>query len=275
MLFFCCKAARHFWLRHLLRFSSQRLFSLWRRQQRSYGHGAQHDDDVDQAGHRKFAVLPGPALIRKVIAPMATHGIQALLFDLGGVVIDVDFNRAFEYWQPISHLSLDEIKAVFKFDVPYQQHERGEISGSEYFDHLCKRLQLKDDPARIAEGWNMILVQEITETRRMVEVARTKLPCYAFTNSNAVHQAAWSAMFPAVVRSFDRVFVSSDIGHRKPDRRAFEYIAHALDVPVSSIMFFDDLLENVAGAAAAGLEAIHVRGPADVRVALQALGCTL
>jgi putative hydrolase of the HAD superfamily len=206
---------------------------------------------------------------------MTPHGIQALLFDLGGVVIEIDFNRAFEYWQPISRLSVDELKAAFKVDVPYQRHERGEITASEYFAHLGKSLQLQDDRARIAEGWNTIFVQEITETRRMVEAARTKFPCYAFTNSNAVHQAAWSAMFPMVVQCFDRVFVSSEIGHRKPERKAFEFVAHTLGISVNSMMFFDDLPENVAGAAAAGLEAVHVRGPADVKSALLALGCAL
>ncbi len=204
---------------------------------------------------------------------MARHAIQVLLFDLGGVVIDVDFHRVFEHWQPISRLCVDEMKAAFTFDEPYQRHERGEITAAEYFAHVRQSLQLQDDPDRIAQGWNAIFGAEITETRRMVEAARGKFPCYALTNTNAVHQAAWSAMFPAVVASFDRVFVSSEMGCRKPERRAFEFIGQALGVPLGSILFFDDLPENVAGAVAAGLQAVHVRGPADVKAALQALGC--
>jgi glucose-1-phosphatase len=204
---------------------------------------------------------------------MATSKIQVLLFDLGGVVVEIDFNRAFAHWQSISRLSLAELKATFTFDVPYQRHERGEITANEYFAHLTQHLQLQDGTARIAEGWNSIFVAEITETRRMVEAARAKLPCYAFTNTNAAHQAAWSAKFPAVVQAFDHIFVSSEIGHRKPDRSAFEFVARSLGVPMESILFFDDMLENVNGALAAGLEAVHVRGPSDVRAALQRLGC--
>jgi putative hydrolase of the HAD superfamily len=41
------------------------------------------------------------------------------------------------------------------------------------------------------------------------------------------------------------------------------------------MMFFDDLLENVEGAKSAGLQAIHVRSPRDVRNALQGIGCAL
>jgi glucose-1-phosphatase len=206
---------------------------------------------------------------------MASHNIQALLFDLGGVVVDIDFNRAFAHWQPMSRLSLAELKTAFTFDAPYQRHERGEINAAEYFAHLAQHLQLHGDEARIAEGWNSIFIDEIAETRRMVEAARAKLPCYAFTNTNAAHQAAWSARFPAVVQAFEHVFVSSEIGHRKPDRGAFEFVARSVSVPIESILFFDDTLANVEGALAAGLEAVHVRGPADVKAALLRLGCAV
>ena len=206
---------------------------------------------------------------------MPASKIQALLFDLGGVVVEIDFNRAFAHWQPISRLSLAELKAAFTFDVPYQRHERGEITANEYFAHLAQHLQLQDDPARIAEGWNSIFIAEITETRRMVEAARAKLPCYAFTNTNPAHKAAWSAKFPGVVQAFDHIFVSSEIGYRKPDRSAFEFVARSVGVPKESILFFDDTLENVEGALASGLEVVHVRGPADVKAALQRLGCAV
>lgn len=141
--------------------------------------------------------------------------------------------------------------------------------------HLAQHLQLQDNPARIAEGWNSIFAGEITETRRMVEAARATLPCYVFSNTNATHQGSWTARFSAVVQAFDRVFVSSEIGHRKPERSAFEFVARSIGVPVGSILFFDDTLENVDGARAAGLQAVHVRGPADVRAALRQLGCAV
>jgi putative hydrolase of the HAD superfamily len=66
-----------------------------------------------------------------------TVPVQALLFDLGSVVLEIDFNRAFEHWQPASRLSLEDIQAGFRFDAAYQQHERGEITATQYFTHLC------------------------------------------------------------------------------------------------------------------------------------------
>lgn len=198
--------------------------------------------------------------------------VQALLFDLGGVLIDVDFNRVLEHWQPISRLSLEELKAAFSADLPYQQHERGEITAAEYFAHLAGSLQLQHDPVHITEGWNAIFGGEITETLRLVQEARTQIPCYVFSNTNATHQAVWTARYPSLAQSFERIFVSSEMGCRKPERRAFEYVAQAMGVPLNAIMFFDDHPDNVEGARAAGLQAVHVREPADVRNALQTIG---
>jgi epoxide hydrolase-like predicted phosphatase len=198
-----------------------------------------------------------------------------LLFDLGGVLIDIDFRRAFRAWQPISSLSLDEISEAFQFDVYYERHERGEITASEYFDHLRSTLSLKGEHARIEEGWNSIYVAEIPETVALVQSARAQFSCNAFTNTNAAHQAAWLSLFPMIRNLFDRVFTSYELGYRKPEKQAFEQIAHALDVPLGSIMFFDDLLENIESAKSAGMQAVHVRSAGDVRNALRAIGCAL
>ncbi|MFA6312431.1 MAG: HAD family phosphatase [Sterolibacterium sp.] len=200
---------------------------------------------------------------------------QALLFDLGGVLIDIDFGRAFRAWQPLSRLALGEIAEAFRFDAAYEKHERGEITALEYFDHLRTMLALEHDHQRIAQGWNAIFVGEIAETLAMVQAARKQLTCSAFTNTNVTHHAHWSARFPAVASSLDRVFASHQIGYRKPERRAFEHVASELGVPLGSILFFDDLAENVEGAKSVGLQAVHVRSPSDVRSALLAIGCAL
>lgn len=206
---------------------------------------------------------------------MNTATVQALLFDLGGVLIDIDFKQALRIWAAISSLSFDELQEVFQHDLAYQRHETGEISAKEYFDGLRTSLQLDGSDQQIAAGWNAILVGEITETVNAVRKARAKYPCYLFTNSNPTHQALCRSRFPDVMAAFDRIFVSSDIGLRKPERAAFEFVAREIGVPAGSILFFDDLPENVTGALDAGLLAVHVRGAADVQDALRRLGCAL
>ncbi len=207
--------------------------------------------------------------------PTPRYKPLALLFDMGGVVIDIDFDRAFHAWQPRSKLTFAEIKRTFAFDDLYQSHERGEITAARYYDHLSSMLQIESDHDHIATGWNAIYAGDIPETVAMIRIARSTIPCYAFTNTNSAHAATWRRLFPAVVQSFDRVFASHEIGLRKPEQRAFDHVAHAIGVAPESIVFFDDVAENVRGATVAGFRGVHVRSPHDIRVALQSFGCAL
>jgi len=202
----------------------------------------------------------------------APQKIEALLFDLGGVVIEIDFNLALQTWKQWSLLSIEEMRHRFKLDGAYQQHERGEIEGTEYFAHLRKILEIKANDAEIASGWNAIFVNEVSETLNYILTAKIHLPCFAFTNSNAIHQASWMTNFPAVVDSFHQIFVSSELGLRKPEPEAFAAIADATGISLDTMLFFDDTEENIRGAQAVGMQAVHVKEPLDVKLALFELG---
>jgi putative hydrolase of the HAD superfamily len=73
-----------------------------------------------------------------------------------------------------------------------------------------------------------------------------------------------------VVAAFDDIFVSSELGVRKPEQRAFETVVQKMGVDPASVLFFDDLPQNVAGAEALGIRAVQVRSPQDIRRALTA-----
>ena len=199
--------------------------------------------------------------------------VKALLFDLGGVVFEFDFAHALAHWAPMSSLSGDELGRAFSHDEDYQRHERGELSSAEYFDTLRRKLSLRASDAQIEAGWNAIFRDEIGATLDAIDTARRFLPCYAFSNTNKSHHAAWRAAYPRIERTFDQVFASSDIGLRKPERAAFEHVCREIGLPPQALLFLDDLVENVAGACATGLQAAQVRSTEDVRAALRGLGC--
>ena len=88
-----------------------------------------------------------------------------------------------------------------------------------------------------------------------------RLPC-------PTHLAAWQAGYPAVFQAFDRVFISSDLGLRKPEQKAFAAIAEATGIALENTLFFDDTHENIIGAQAAGLQTVYVQSPDNVHTAL-------
>lgn len=197
---------------------------------------------------------------------------RAVLFDLGGVLLDVDFGRALAAWAPHSRLPHDRLREAFRFDGPYELHETGGLPADGYFMHLRRELELECDAEVVRSGFNAILLGEIEETVRLLDAARARVPCYAISNTNAVHVAEIERAFPQLLPRFTRVFASHEIGHRKPHPRAFQYVLQAIGVPPAQVLLFDDLIANVEGAQALGLQAVLVRSPADVRQALAERG---
>lgn len=197
---------------------------------------------------------------------------RALLFDLGGVLLDIDFGRALAAWAPHSRLPPNRLREAFRLDEPYQQHETGVLPAEGYFAHLREALALECDAATVQAGFNAILLGEIAETVQLLEAARQRVPCYAISNTNAVHVAEIERAFPQLLPRFTRVFASHEIGHRKPHAAAFEHVLGEIGLAAGEVLLFDDLVDNVQAAQALGLQAVLVREPRDVREALRERG---
>jgi glucose-1-phosphatase len=133
-------------------------------------------------------------------------------------------------------------------------------------------LEIGISDAEFLEGWNAIFAGEMPGIAPLLERAAQRLPLYAFSNTNGAHAEHFSASYAGVLGHFREVFLSSSIGLRKPDGEAYDHVVKAIGVPAQRIVFFDDLAENIEGARARGLVAIHVRSPDDVAEALAALG---
>jgi len=82
----------------------------------------------------------------------------------------------------------------------------------------------------------------------------------------------FSKAYAGILGHFRELFLSSTIGLRKPDAAAYDHVIKAIGAPAGRIVFFDDLAENIEGARACGIAAIHVKSAADVASALEALG---
>ena len=198
--------------------------------------------------------------------------IEALLFDLGGVVIDIDMQRAVRHWEPLSSLSRAQLQQRFTVDEALRQYESGEIDTAAYVAHLRQEFELHASDSAIVAGWNAILVSEIEPALQAVVAARTHLPCYAFSNTSPAHQRAWSSAFPRVATAFDRLFLSFEIGARKPDIAAFRLVTAAIGKDANRVLFFDDTPANVQGARDAGLQAVQVNNHRDLDRTLVGLG---
>jgi putative hydrolase of the HAD superfamily len=205
-------------------------------------------------------------------APLAKGSTEALLFDLGRVVLDIDFSRAIATWAGHAGCAPSDVLSRFVRDEAYRRHETGQISDADYFATLRTSLGIEISDDHFLEGWNAIFTGEMPEIADHLARAAGHLPLYAFSNTNRPHVAHFTVAYAPLLGHFREVYLSSTIGLRKPDKAAYDHVVNAIGMPASRILFFDDSAENVEGARACGLQAVQVTSSKDVAAALAALG---
>jgi glucose-1-phosphatase len=204
--------------------------------------------------------------------------IEALLFDLGGVVINLDHARAHARWAELTSMPMSDIGSLVRERIvggeAYCRHERGEISDAQFFAHLRQQLRIELSDAEFIDGWNSIFIGEIPGIRRVL--ARVQgMPLYAFSNTNVAHQAYWSRQFSDLLAPFRKIYVSHEMGARKPEPAAFRSVVADMGLAPDRVLFFDDSAENVAGARTCGLRAVKVTTAAAIERALSDFGVRL
>ena len=203
---------------------------------------------------------------------LAPHSADALLFDIGRVVIDFDVDLTLAAWAAHGDCPLAELATRFVSDETFWRYETGKLSDTEFFALVRTSLGIEISEAQLLEGWNATFIGEMAGIAPLLSRAAQHLPLYAFSNTNRAHVEHFSQHYAEVLRPFREIFLSSIIGLRKPQAEAYRHVVEAIGVPAGRIVFFDDLSENVEAARAVGLQAVHVRSSADVATALDALG---
>lgn len=190
--------------------------------------------------------------------------VGALLYDLGGVLIEINFDWILERWAQLGGVAFADLKARFSHCEAYQRYERSEIGLEEYFAALRRDLGIDLSDAQFVDGWQRVFGREHAEVVGLIRRLAGRIPQYAFSNTNPKHLEYWSRRYAEALRPLRRVFTSCEIGHRKPDPEAFLHVAREIGLPPGRILFFDDTPANVDGARAVGMPAVLVRSPEDV-----------
>lgn len=198
--------------------------------------------------------------------------VKALLFDLGRVVIDIDFARVVASWAHSAGCEPDIVAQGFAMRVrggaAFAQHERGEITDSAFFDAVRTALALDLDETALREGWNDIFVGEMPGMEALLRQCAVRYPLYALSNTNPAHQAVFTVRYTGVLAHFRKLYLSHQMGLRKPEPAIYRAVAEDLGLAPNEILLFDDLADNVAAARAVGMHAVLAESINDVAAAL-------
>lgn len=184
--------------------------------------------------------------------------IKLIIFDLGNVVFQIHWDWVVEAWARFAGANPKDLIPKFKHDETFYKFEGGEISEEEFYQHVINKLGINISFNEFETGWNSIYGDIIEETRESIEYLYKKIPLVAFTNTNSIHNKIWPERYKEVLKYFDKIYISSDLKIKKPDKEAFLYVLRDSKVEPGEVLFFDDLEANVLSARSLGMHAVRV-----------------
>lgn len=195
---------------------------------------------------------------------LATQNIKVLLFDLGGVIIDLYPQQTISAFAHLANKMEEEITAAHQEAALFQQYEKGLISNETF--RLGVRQQFKfltPDPA-FDKAWNAMLGDIPSEILASVETLKTKYKCCVLSNTNAIHEKAFHQILAKqhglqhLNELFDKVYFSHELNERKPDEAIYLKVISDLGLQADEVLFLDDSEVNIAAAQAVGMHGIYI-----------------
>lgn len=181
------------------------------------------------------------------------------IFDLGNVIVDIDFKRVLGVWSSLSGTPLATLSERFTMGDVFQQHERGEVSDEEFAEALCGEMGISLSFEQFSHGWQAVFVALRPEVIAIMQQLREQgHRVVVLSNTNRLHCNYWPQHYPEVASASDFMYLSQDIGMRKPDAEIYHYVLGCENTTPDQVVFFDDHPDNVAAAQALGITAIQV-----------------
>lgn len=195
--------------------------------------------------------------------------MKTLLFDIGGVLVDVRRDLARERWTQLTGRDGAEFDRVVFGDGRKDAFDRGALDTAAFFAAALADLDGQADPVLrpALEAAFRAIPQPRPWVVPLVAALAGRYRLALLSNIDPIHGAVFTAL--PVARLFPTAAFSYRIGARKPEPAAYAAALDVLGGPAPErVLLIDDLAPNVAAARAAGLRAAHVPDEAALRALL-------
>jgi len=185
--------------------------------------------------------------------------VRNIIFDLGGVVMDLDVERskrafgALGYDEKAFHLQNDDGDNIFIL------LETGRITEEEFFRRLQEALPATVTTDTLQEVWNRMIVDFREEKIRLLQELRHSYRTFLLSNTNSIHIRRCNEILQekfglgALEDLFEKTYYSHTTGLRKPMPEIFELVLQENGLKPAETLFIDDSEEHLEAAAKLGI----------------------
>jgi len=194
------------------------------------------------------------------------QGIKNIIFDLGGVILNLDNRRTEDAFTQLGVKNMRQYFGLGHADSFFKEYEVGKITDRQFIDSIRAMTGLDDVPDdAIVDGWNALLLDFPAERIQLLKHLARSYRLFLFSNTNSLHLAALQQIYiqtfgsGALEDHFEKTYYSHLLGMRKPERESYEHILRENQLQGSETLFVDDAIVNVEGAEQAGLKGLYLR----------------
>ncbi len=188
--------------------------------------------------------------------------IKNLIFDLGGVIINLDTNATVKALEKLGKLTDDDSISIYSLEF-FRNYEKGLLSDEEFSKQLQKKLN-NCSTEDLITAWNSMLLDIPPARLEFLKWLRKNYRMFLLSNTNQIHIDQVNIILKDVCGAedfshfFDKAYYSHQLKMRKPDTEIFEHVLEENKLEAEETLFIDDSAENLKGAEQLGIKTLLV-----------------
>ncbi len=197
--------------------------------------------------------------------------IKAILFDLGDVIVELDFRRAYAAAAGLTGLAVEEIRDRIRQAGLSEPYEKGRISSLEFYRSFSAAIGLMVSYERFCELWGDMFGPDPLLDRSFLAGLGSRHRLLLVSNTNELH-FEWIRRHFAILEEFDDFVLSYQVGSMKPEPEIYLEAARRAGCEAAECFFTDDKEGNVEAASRLGIEAARFTGEKALQAELRKRG---
>ena len=196
--------------------------------------------------------------------------IRNIVFDLGGVLVDLDFKAAINGLQKAGFANVKEQLQAFDREGIFQKFELGEMTADEFRTAIRENSTVSLTDEEVDGLWNAMLLEVPREKLELILHLRGKYMVYLLSNTNSIHwdyvcKNAFNYRGFRVNDYFEETFLSYEMHLAKPDKAIFEKVLEEANLLPEETLFIDDSEANCKAASELGIHTHHYHIGEDLK----------
>tara|TARA_B110000090_G_scaffold40463_1_gene44955 strand:+ start:105 stop:725 length:621 start_codon:yes stop_codon:yes gene_type:complete len=193
---------------------------------------------------------------------------KAIIFDLGAVILNINYENTIDEFTKLGVKNAETFYSKKVQTELFNKIETGKISNNEFL----KALQKETKNAKIKQvkiAWNAMLLDLPKERLQLIKKLKNNHTIYLLSNTNSIHINAFkeelgNKKWLEFCELFDKMYLSHELGLRKPDAKIFEYILNEQKLKAEDVFFIDDSPQHIASAKKLGINCHHLLDNEDI-----------